>query len=76
MIKLYDGGAYLLHGTEIIADTPDGKVHGGVTKEEARRQTIAYGILEEHNTSGNMEQHKGKTRGCQPEGLRHPSIII
>ncbi len=56
MIKLYDGGAYLLHGTEIIADTPDGKVHGGVTKEEARRQTIAYGILEEHNTSGNMEQ--------------------
>ncbi|MCI8640252.1 MAG: hydratase [Coprococcus sp.] len=62
MIKLYDGGAYLLHGTEIIADTPDAaeavksRVHVEVTKEEARRQTIAYGILKEHNTSGNMEQ--------------------
>ena len=62
MIKLYDGGVYLLHGTEIIADTPDAaeavksRVHVEVTKEEARRQTIAYGILKEHNTSGNMEQ--------------------
>lgn len=23
MVKLYEGGAYLLHGTEVIADAPD-----------------------------------------------------
>ena len=63
MIQLYDTGAYLVNGTEIIPDTSDGQAAlksklGGPapTKEEAARNTIAYGILKEHNTSGNMEK--------------------
>ncbi len=64
MIELLQGGAYLVNGTEIVADAPDAqqailsKTGKNVTKEEAAKQTIAYGILESHNTSGNMEKLK------------------
>ena len=65
MIKLYETGAYLLNGTELIAD--DGNASGvlagkGITvaKDEAVKNTMAYGILEKHNTSDNMEQLKIK----------------
>ncbi|MGN0152139.1 MAG: hydratase [Wujia sp.] len=65
MIKLYDTGAYLLNGTELVADTQDAEkilASKGVnaTKDEAAKNTMAYGILEKHNTSGNMEQLKIK----------------
>ncbi len=62
MIELYNGGAYVLNGTEIVPDTPEaagilaGRMAEVPGKEEARMQTIAYGILKEHNTSGNMEK--------------------
>ena len=62
MVKLYEGGAYLLHGTEVIADAPDAlaavKSKTGIetTKEAATKETMAYGILSAHNTSGNMQQ--------------------
>ena len=61
-MKLYQNGVYLLNGTELVKDTEDaanviksktGKV---VTKEQAKEQTISYGILKSHNTSGNMEE--------------------
>lgn len=54
MIKLYDNGVYLLNGTEILEDK--GNVSLPVSKEEAAKNTIAYGILDSHNTSGNMER--------------------
>ena len=66
MIKLMEGGAYLVNGMEIIADTPEAqqavlsRTGKTITKEEASKQTIAYGILQEHNTSGNMEKLKIK----------------
>ena len=56
MVKLYEGGAYLLHGTEVIADAPDAlaavKSKTGIetTKEAAAKETMAYGILSAHNT--------------------------
>lgn len=53
MIKLYENGVYLLNGTEIVEDT--GNVQVPSTKEEAAKNTIAYGILEAHNTSSDME---------------------
>ena len=53
MIKLYDGGVYLLNGTEIVEDT--GNVQVPLSKEEASQNTMAYSILSAHNTSGNME---------------------
>lgn len=66
MIKLYDQGVYLINGTEIIKDTKnineilEQKIGKSVTKEEAAKETIAYGILESHNTSGSMDQLKIK----------------
>ena len=53
-MKLYEKGVYLVHGTEIVEDP----VAAGLTisQEEAAKNTIAYGILKEHNTSGNMEK--------------------
>ena len=62
MIKLYEGGAYLLNGTEIIEDGANqeeilnSKTGMSVTKEEAAKNTIAYGILKEHNTADNMDK--------------------
>ncbi len=62
MVKLYNGGAYVLNGTEIVPDTAEvsavlaGKMAQVPSKEEAKKQTIAYGILKDHNTSGNMEK--------------------
>ena len=53
MIKLYDGGVYLLNGAEIVEDT--GNVQVPLSKEEAAQNTMAYGILNAHNTSGNMK---------------------
>ena len=61
MVKLYNQGVYLLNGSEIVPDGADavreieGKVGHAVSKEEAAKETIAYRILKEHNTSPDME---------------------
>ena len=53
-MKLYDSGVYLVKGKEIVADSPDApaaimqKTGSAVSKEEAAKNTIAYGILKEH----------------------------
>ena len=66
MINLLNGGAYLLHGQEIVEDNGEAaaiiksKTGKEVTKAEAAKQTIAYNILAEHNTSGNMDKLKIK----------------
>ena len=66
MVSVLEGGAYLVNGTEVIPDSPEAlaavKVKTGkeTQKDAARQQTIAYGILKDHNTSGNMEKLKIK----------------
>ena len=66
MIKLYNQGAYLLNGLELVEDTKDAqaiiaaKTGKTIIKEDAAKETIAYGILEAHNTSSNMERLKIK----------------
>ena len=66
MIKLYDGGVYLVNGTEIIEDgvhaqeAVAARTGRSVSKEEASHSTIAWSILEQHNTSGSMEKLKIK----------------
>ena len=65
-MKLYENGAYLLNGVDIVEDAGDvkqilaAKTGKDVSKEEAAKNTIAYGILEAHNTSGDMEKLKIK----------------
>ncbi len=64
MVTLYDGGAYLVNGTELIPDTGDAlaaiesKTGVKTTREEAARGTMAYGILSSHNTASDMENLK------------------
>lgn len=62
MIQLLEGGAYLVDGKQVIAadsEAPDRlQAAAGVSPspEEAKKNTMAYGILEAHNTSGNMDE--------------------
>lgn len=64
MIRLSEGGAYLINGTQIVEDSIQacGEIRSltgrDITKEEAAGQTMAYGILKAHNTSGSMEKLK------------------
>ncbi|RKI82677.1 hydratase [bacterium 0.1xD8-71] len=66
MITLSKGGAYLVKGMEIIPEDAESaariksKTGQEVSKKEAAKHTMAYGILAEHNTSGNMEKLKIK----------------
>ena len=66
MIQLFEGGAYLVNGTELIADSADAqaavkaKTGREISKAEAAKGTIAYGILKSHNTSDNMDKLKIK----------------
>ena len=57
-MKLYDSGVYLVNGKEIMTDATEVQQKTGkaVTKEQAAGNTIAYGILKKHNTSGNMDK--------------------
>lgn len=58
MIQLFSEGAYLVDGTTLVKESEALKQLTGevVSKEEASKNTIAYGILRDHNTSGNMEK--------------------
>lgn len=63
MVKLSQGGAYLVNGTDVIetaGKTEDelSSLLGSnyVSEAEASKQTMAYNILSEHNTSDNMEK--------------------
>ena len=62
MVKLYEEGVYLVNGTEIVPESEKEKVVAltgqAAEKETARKGTIAYSVLEAHNTSDNMEQLK------------------
>ena len=57
MLKLYDSGVYLLHGRQVVSDAQEAAKRTGkpVSKEEAAKGTIAYGILKAHNKSGDMD---------------------
>lgn len=60
MINLYEKGAFLVDGTELVDEKNAERLNqlvGSVpTKEEAKQNTIAYGILNDHNTSGSMDK--------------------
>ncbi|MCR5753538.1 MAG: hydratase [Acetatifactor sp.] len=64
MVTLLQGGAYLVNGTDIVEANAEAeaairsKTGQTVTSREAAQNTMAYGILKAHNTSGNMEKLK------------------
>ena len=65
-MKLYDGGVYLVNGTDLVPEGAkaaaqiNAKTGISITKEEAAKNTIAYNILKEHNTSDSMDKLKIK----------------
>lgn len=76
MIKLGTSGAWLLNGKEVIEDGPEtlaeikAKTGHEVSKAEAAKETIAYSILEKHNTSDNMGKLKLRLISL------HPMILL
>lgn len=64
MIKLLDKGIFLLNGTELIVEDIEShkaiehKIGRPVSKKEAMENTIAFSILEKHNTVESMEKLK------------------
>lgn len=62
MVRLYDGGVYLVNGREIVPEHEEAKVRSltgkEVSREEARKGTIAYNIIKAHNTTEDMEHLK------------------
>ena len=55
MIQLLEGGTYLVNGIELV-EPAKAAAQGLPAPEEAAKQTMAYNILRDHNTSGNMEK--------------------
>ena len=78
MIKLYEKGAYLLNGKEIIDETDFEKIAGKIgnpDKEEAKKGTIAYGILESHNKSDDLEDLRIKFDALTSHDITFVGII-
>ena len=81
-MELLKTGAYLVNGTEIIEDTPEAQARlqavagpDAPSKEEAAKGTIAYGILEAHNTSDNMEKLKIRFDKLTSHDITYVGII-
>ncbi len=79
MIQLYGGGAYLIHGTEIVPEQEAAKIEQLTGKkpnrDEARKGTIAYSILKAHNTADNMEHLKIKFDAMASHDITFVGII-
>ncbi len=75
MIKLSENGAYYING-EMVEDTAaNAGALGGVAKEEAVKNTMAYSILDAHNTSGNMENLQVKFDKIISHDITYVGII-
>jgi aconitate hydratase len=80
MIKLYKDGAYFVNG-EVIPYEAEGneiKFNLGkryIPKEEAKQNTIAYSILQNHNKSGNPEKLKLKFDALTSHDITFVGII-
>lgn len=58
MVKLYEDGIYLRGGSEVVPEAEAAERGITQTPEDAKRGTIAYSILQAHNTSGDPEALK------------------
>ena len=60
MVKLHEGSVYLVHGSEIVPASESARVEQltgkAANQEEAKKGTIAYGIMKSHNTAETMDQ--------------------
>ena len=79
MVKLYDGGVYLVGGREIIEEQDAAKVQAltgqAANKEEAKKGTIAYSVLSAHNTSDNMDKLRIKFDAMTSHDITFVGIV-
>ena len=82
MIKLYEGGAYLVNGKDLVSDHANvaeelKQKYGvdAVDKEALTQNTMAYGILKAHNTSDNMDKLKIKFDAMASHDITYVGII-
>ena len=80
-MKLHETGAYLVNGCTVVEDNSEASAAiasmtgTAVNKEEAAKNTIAYGILKDHNTSGSMEKLKIKFDKLTSHDITYVGII-
>ena len=80
-MKLHEAGAYLVNGTTVVEDNNDAlaaiasMTGETISKEEAAKNTIAYGVLEAHNTSGNMDKLKIKFDKLTSHDITYVGIV-
>ena len=72
MVKLYDGGVYLLNGTEIV---PEAAAPETYQKDTAKQGTIAYSILKAHNTAEDMQNLRLKFDALASHDITFVGII-
>ena len=79
MVKLYNSGAYLINGNTLIEENDIEKLRSitgkDIDKEEARKGSIAYNILESHNISGNMNKLRLKFDAMASHDITFVGII-
>ena len=79
MVKLFDGGVYLVNGKEIVPEEEAVKVKALIGREadkgEARQGTMAWRIIKAHNTSDNMENLKLKFDALTSHDITFVGII-
>ncbi len=79
MVKLFDGGVYLVNGKEIVPEEEAAKVKALTGREadkgEARQGTMAWRIIKAHNTSDNMENLKLKFDALTSHDITFVGII-
>lgn len=68
MVKLYEDGIYLLNGKNIVTEYD-------MSKEEAKKGTIAYSILKSHNTNSDMDNLKIKFDAMASHDITFVGII-
>ena len=80
-MKLHETGAYRVNGCTVVEDNSEASAAiasmtgTAVSKEEAAKNTIAYGILKDHNTSGSMEKLKIKFDKLTSHDITYVGII-
>ncbi len=79
MVKLYDGGVYLVNGTELVPEAEAPKVEKLTGKKadpvEASRGTMAYSILKAHNTVDDMDDLRMKFDSMTSHDITYVGII-
>ena len=72
MVKLYDSGVFLLNGKTIVSEA---EADPALNRNEARKGTMAYGILQSHNVSGDEKNLKIKFDAITSHDLTYVGII-